>query len=33
MTSTVTDINKALVIYPTPIKEMGAAASMPAVAA
>lgn len=33
MTSTVTVINKALVIYPAPIKEMGAAASMPAVAA
>lgn len=32
MTSTVAVITKALVMYPTPIKEIGAAASMPAVA-
>lgn len=33
MTSTVATINKALVMYPTLIKEIGADASMPAVAA
>ena len=33
MTSTVAAINKALVMYPTLIKEIGADASMPAVAA